>query len=82
MEHGSHHVFFLYLGCLENRPRVPITFEFYIYHRTWAQVYDIWIFLVNFDCMVEGDQTANHPQQMLYRLFFILITISCGFSLV
>ena len=63
-------------------PLVPLAFELDMGHRTWVQIYDFWNFLVKFVCMVEGEQTPNHPLQILDQLFFSLLVVSCGFLLV
>ena len=75
-------MYFLYLGCLEHRPLVPLTFEVDMGHRTWVQVYDFWNFLVKFVCMVEGEKTPNCKLQVIDWLFFSMLVVSCGFLLV
>ena len=82
MTHGRRHVFFLYLGCLEHSPLVPLPFKLDMGHSTWVQVYNFQNFLVKFVCMVEGEQTPNRPLQILDWLFFSLFVVSCGFLLV
>ena len=79
---GIHYVFLLPLGCLEQRPLVPLAFKLDMGHITWVQVYDFWNFLVKFVCTVEGEQTPNHPLQILDQLFFSLLVVSCGFLIV
>ena len=82
MTHGRRHVFFLYLGCLEHRPLVPLDFELDMGHRTWEQFYDFWNLLVKFVYMVEGEQTPNHSLKILDQFFFSMLAVSCGFLLV
>ena len=82
MTHGRLHVFFLYLGCLEHRTLIPLTFELDMGHRTWEQVYDFWNLLVKFVYMVEGEQTPNHPLKILDQFFFSMLAVLCNFLLV
>ena len=75
-------MYFSFMGCLENRPLVPLAFKLDMGHRTWVQVYVFWNFLVNFFCTVEGKKTPNQPLQILDRFLFSLLVVSCGFLLI